>query len=135
MAASYCLYQILVYFRERLSAEQHVGGDFDTGLLGQDISSATYRELDPEVQLRRGMPQMSTETYRVLYIMLYCICPSILGVLDMVRTAPSVKTHLYTITNGRLPRGQPKMLSTSTTFIPDYVFLNMNKDKRTMNEW
>lgn len=39
------------------------------------------------------MPHMSTEAYRVLYIMLYYICPSILGVLDWV-SQPHLLRHI-----------------------------------------
>lgn len=42
-----------------------------------------------------GIPQMDTETCRLLYIMLYCICPAILGVLDWVSPAQSGNTRIH----------------------------------------
>lgn len=42
-----------------------------------------------------GIPQMDTETCRLLYIMLYCICPAILGALDWVGPAPYGNTHIH----------------------------------------
>lgn len=105
-----------------------------TSLLGQDISSVTSRELDPELQLRRECPRWA-QAYRTLYIMLYCICPSILGVVDWVSLAPSVKTHLHTITNSGLQRDQHKILLTVTRITISFYNNSLCAYEYKWQEW